>query len=182
MSENPSAIRADIADTRERLSNTIEEIGERLNPQTLKENVKDSIREATIGRVSTMARQAADTVSRTTTGITDSIRENPIPVAMIAMGIGWLVWNSRAGRENGRLEEPRRTDEVMADIGHPTADLYGSAVDVTRRGARRVEDSYHENPLAMGAVAMAVGLAAGVAAPVSDREVRWMGDAPRPAS
>lgn len=241
MAEDPNAIRADIADTRERLSNTIEEIGERLNPQTLKENVKDSIREATIGRVSTMARQAADSVSRTTSGVTATVRENPIPVAMVAIGIGWMVWNARANRGNGQyrgmdvgygpdygtnydrsdegfgatlggeaqhygadLDDTRssgrtgRVKERARHIGDMTKhkagefadrarnaagsakeraqDMYGSAADATRRGAMRVEDTYHENPLAMGAVAMAIGLAAGLAAPVTDREVQWMGD------
>lgn len=252
MADDPNAIRADIADTRERLSNTIEEIGERLNPQVLKENVKDSIREATIGRVSTMARQAADTVSRTTNGITATVRENPIPLAMVAVGLGWMIWNARADRDAGRYRsrgvdmgygpdygagsydradagfgatlgsESQRFDEMdspgltgrarerarhigdvaqrragefadrarhtadqareraqhlAGDVKHRAEDLYGTAADATRRGALKVEDTYQENPLAMGAVAMAIGLAAGLAAPVSDREVRWMGDA-----
>lgn len=272
MAEDPNAIRADIADTRERLSNTIEEIGERLNPQVLKENVKDSIREATIGRVSTMARQAADSVSRTTSGVGSAVRENPIPVAMVAIGLGWMIWNARAKSANGydrsrnidmgygtdygasygqsygssygtnygtgygasqrydsadegfgatlgsesqyadssstgvkgRVREKaqhigdvaqrragqfadrarnvagdakERAQHLAGDVKHRAEDLYGSAQDMTRRSAMRVEDSFQENPLAIGAVAMAIGLAAGLAAPVTDREVRLMGDA-----
>lgn len=243
MAEDPSAIRADIADTRERLSNTIGEIGERLNPQLIKANVKDSIREATIGRVSTMAQQAVDSVSRTTNGLGATIRENPIPVAMVAIGLGWMIWNARAQSTDERIPrsgtdigygpdygpsydsqygqrfgassfdpldeslDAASTASTFADRARHTADsakqrtqqvagnvrdraqhaaaavkdraqhAYGSAADATRRGAMRVEDTFQENPIAVGAVALAIGLAAGLAAPVSDREVRLMGDA-----
>lgn len=248
MADDPNAIRADIAETRERMSSTLEEIGERLNPQVLKENVKESIREATIGRVSSMARQAADTVSRTTSGVTSTIRENPIPLAMVAVGIGWMIWNSRASQEDRNVRyygslnagygddygtgyvssyggtsdesydsfgattgaesqsfgEPQRgrvdrAKERARDLSHAasqrateladrargaatnvkqrTQQMAGTVADTTRRQAVRVEDAYYTNPLAMGAVALAVGLAAGLAAPVTDREIRLMGDA-----
>ena len=98
-----AAIRAEIRDTRERMGDTIEEIGERLNPRHLKEQVKHDIREATIGRVENMAQSAADRVSRTRRTITDTVRENPIPAAMIGIGLGWLIWSGRTqGRQSFR--------------------------------------------------------------------------------
>lgn len=256
---DPQAIRADIAETRERMSSTLEEIGERLNPQTLKNNVKDSIRDATIGRVNHMARIATNQMGRATDTVTKAVRENPIPAALIAIGIGWLVWNARtttqqrrtyntqdtidadegfeattrgeygAGLYAGSYEnsyagyspsfgtaygstagsEPRGVGEegpqgIRGRVRDRARDLGGSAsrraerlaerargaagtvrdrtrqmastvADTTRRGAGRVEDAYNENPLALGAVAVAAGLATGFAAPISDREVRWMG-------
>jgi ElaB/YqjD/DUF883 family membrane-anchored ribosome-binding protein len=221
-------IRENIAETRERLSSTIEEIGERLNPQTLTENVKDTIRDATIGRVRTMARSAADTVSRTSSGVAHTIRETPIPAALVAMGIGWMLWNARTsngdrtgrssrrgafdadvdrdiGRDIGYGEEygaayaggygqeygqqpgaARRVKDAASraagtvkdkavDLGHQASDraraVADQVSDTTRRQARRVEDAFDENPLMVGAVALAAGLAAGLAVPVSDREV-----------
>ena len=74
-------IRAEIAETRERLGDTIEEIGERLNPRNIKEQVKENIRDATIGRVENMAHSAVDRVNDTRRNITDTIKENPIPAA-----------------------------------------------------------------------------------------------------
>ena len=107
--EDTAAIRADIRDTRDRMSQTLDGIGERLNPQLLKERVreeirdrkdhlKENIREATIGRVENMARSAANTVNATRSSITDTIRDNPLPAAMVAIGLGWLLFN---GRRNG---------------------------------------------------------------------------------
>lgn len=228
MTDDPNVIRENIAETRERLSSTIEEIGERLNPQTLTDNVKDTIRDATIGRVRTMARSAADTVGRTTSGVADTIRENPIPAALVAFGLGWMIWNARAsngrsssrrdeldaevarelGREIGYGEEygaayaggygqaygqqpgtAQRVKQAASraagtvkdkarDVGHQAGEKYREVADqvsdTTRRQARRVEDAFDENPLMMGAVALAAGLAAGMAVPVSDREVSML--------
>jgi hypothetical protein len=47
----------------------------------------------------------------------------------------------------------------------------------TRTQVRRVEDRFDEQPLVVGAATLALGLAAGLALPPSDREVRLMGDA-----
>jgi ElaB/YqjD/DUF883 family membrane-anchored ribosome-binding protein len=95
--DDADALRADIAGTRDRMSDTLGEIGERLNPHRVTEQVKDTIREATIGRVENMAQQATDRVSETSRGIVDTIRDNPIPAAMIGLGLGWMMWNGRSG-------------------------------------------------------------------------------------
>src|SRR3712207_3430511 len=108
--EDPQAIRAEIHKTRERLGDTIEEIGERLNPNRLKEQVKDNIRDATIGRVETMAQQAVERVDQTRRTFPNPSRGTPTPAAMVGIGLGWLFWSqrqqgasggsSRAGRGN----------------------------------------------------------------------------------
>lgn len=267
--DDPAAIRAGINETRARMSDTLSELGERLNPHVIQEQVttrvKEGIREATIGRVEHMARNAADTVSATRSGMADTIRDNPVPAAMVAIGLAWLMFNGRrdssessySGRYDAGDRIPRDTGpyarsstfagsypydadydesesrggrasrvvgdvrervghaaenvadsvkdhaEQLADRGRDLADrgrdLVGRAgqtassvassvssraqdvsrtvADRSRQGARRIEDTFYENPLAIGAVAVAVGVMAGLAAPVSDREVELMGDA-----
>lgn len=248
--EEATIIRAEIVETRERMSDTLSEIGERLNPHVVKEQVtervKEGIRDATIGRVEHMARNAADRVSETRSGIVDTIRDNPIPAAMVAIGLGWMAMN---GRKDGSRDDYRRPsrlgtadglggsyggrsssgyasgaggaygssgyssyaeggeDESMVDrvrdragdlgataknaagsvvegaqsaagaVAHGAQDVAGAVADRTRRGARRVEDTFYENPLAIGAVSLALGLAAGLAAPPTDKEVQLMGGA-----
>src|SRR5918992_5511475 len=88
-------IRAEIRETRERMGETIEEIGERLNPNRLKAQVKEDIREATIGRVENAARNTVERVSEAPRSIANVMRENPIPAAMIGIGLGWLLFNRR---------------------------------------------------------------------------------------
>jgi gas vesicle protein len=216
---------ADIRITQERLGDTVEEIGERFNPSRLKEELKHDIRDATIGRVENMAQQTAEIVSDAQRTIMQSIRENPIPVAMVGIGLGWLILNGRGGQKqmgsgSSYLEEQRRrsgtfyedeqdagyneqpgtldrarakasgvVDSVkhktseLAEQTHRTADrVAGSAQDVagrvaeeTRMQSRRVERAFQENPLVIGAAALALGLAAGLAIPSTEKEIELVG-------
>ena len=110
-------IRAEIRETRERMGETIEEIGERLNPNRLKEQVKQNVREATIGRVENMARTTVDRVSETQRTLTTIVRDNPIPAAMVGIGLGWLFWNGRQQRTSGeRSYYAVRSGRGLSDV------------------------------------------------------------------
>lgn len=249
----PESIRAEISETRSRLSDTISEIGERLNPQLVKEQVtervKEGIREATIGRVEHMARNAADTVNATRTSIIDTVRDNPVPAAMIAVGLGWLLFNGRrstsvdtarrpqtdygtsgyedyaydtagdgdesrlanathrvadaansvrdrasdvagrvSDRTRGAVDSARdavasrasgiadRASAIAGSVSSRAQNVAGSVSDRAVQGRRRVEDAFHDNPLAVGAVAVALGVVAGLAAPSTERESQLFGE------
>jgi len=233
---DPAELRAGIRETRERLGETLEELGARLNPQHIRQQVKHDIRDATIGRVEHMARQAADRVQETRSSLADTIRENPIPAAMIGIGLGWLFMNRRRGDDTSRARgayDPYRQPRIDAYDTGAYGGSYGAAYDAryaagtggyqshdpgaaervrerasetahdvaertqyaaqavaqqtqhaahavaqqTRTQVRRVEDRFDEQPLVVGAATLALGLAAGLAVPPSDREVRLMGDA-----
>jgi ElaB/YqjD/DUF883 family membrane-anchored ribosome-binding protein len=234
---DPETIRAEIRETRDRLGHTLEELGERLNPQHIGQRVKHDIRDATIGRVEHMARQAVDRVQETRNSLADTIRENPIPSAMIGIGLGWLFMNRRrsapsnvygpyvaypprrvdaydtgaygrgygaagaydsrsaAGGAYGADDEPgvaararervselgHEAGERARELGHEASDRARELAERTRWQARRaearVEDRFQEQPLVVGAATLALGLAAGLALPATDREVALMGDA-----
>lgn len=252
---NSAFLRAEIRETRERMSETLDELGTRLNPNRLKAQVKENIREATVGRVETMARNAADRVNETGHGVVDRIRENPIPAAMIGIGLGWLLFGGRrrddrtvwersyvSGSEwdgtayvgdisatTPRLaqddaaggigesvsREPGVVDRVkdrvtglgetvldttsgvaasarerVSDVGERVGETASNLADRTRSIAHNVSDgtrrrvhmatdrfdeTLNENPVAIGMVALAVGMAAGLAIPESRRERELMG-------
>ncbi|GLC23558.1 hypothetical protein rosag_00710 [Roseisolibacter agri] len=240
---DPTELRAGIRETRERLGETLEELGARLNPQHIRQQVKHDIRDATIGRVEHMARQAADRVQETRSSLADTIRENPIPAAMVGIGLGWLFMNRRrggarstydaqyggaygelrpyrprldaydtgaygagaydaryaagpspyagghaggyAGDASGAMDRVReRASETAHDVAERTQHAAHAAQAVAQQTrtqvtnqVRRVEDRFDEQPLVVGAATLALGLAAGLALPASDREVRLMGDA-----
>lgn len=162
--DDPGAIRAGIAETRDRMSNTLDEIGERLNPHRVTEQVKDSIREATIGRVENMAQQAADRVGDAKRGVVDTIRDNPIPSAMVALGLGWMMWNGRsdsrsaasqyAGGRNpgGRALGSSRISGGYGERGYSTAGYggyAGSPADIDTDDSS-VVDSIRDKASALG--------------------------------
>ena len=220
-------IRADIERTRERLGDTVEALGAQLNPSLLKQRVKDSVHEATIGRVKNMASNARDKAEASGRGLIETLRDNPIPAAMIAGGIGWLLFNKRRGtversaavevdydyrselrsgdgnvagdatidhsREMPSTDRDgvahrvatgaRDAGEKVASTARTVGDKVSSSAskvahgvaDKARAGSARVEEALHENPMVLGVVAAAVGLAVGMSVPVSERESKLMG-------
>jgi ElaB/YqjD/DUF883 family membrane-anchored ribosome-binding protein len=85
--KNPDQIEREIEQTRSRLSRDIDELGNRLKPQNLKEEAKTAIKDAAQGAVSNVGEQARRTGSR----LVEVIRENPLPVIAVGAGVTWLL-------------------------------------------------------------------------------------------
>jgi hypothetical protein len=269
--DETAEIRTGIEETRAEMSETIDAIQERLSPQNLKEQVKDQVREqfqdaktmvrdATIGKAEEMVRNAGDTLNEARYGLMETIRENPIPAALVGIGLGWMFMNRRSGTsrsynrygnqyyrdaqpyyggrsgyasdasyygssypygtdmshrgEGGvrstlhRAQETAgnvvdRAQETASNIADRTQETVGSVVnqaqetasniasqtqetvgyiaDQAQYQARRVEDRFqqalYESPLAVGAVALALGTAVGFVLPQTQRENELMGEA-----
>lgn len=122
-------LRNDIADTRNHMGRTVDTIEERLSPKNLKAQVtsvkahvvselKDAkdqlkgevngelhkVREATVGRVGNMVRDARSTVKDAGSTSVSTVRDNPIPAAMVAVGLGWLVVRGLRGGGGGTVD------------------------------------------------------------------------------
>ena len=128
-------LRAEIETTRVELGHTIDAIQERLSPARIKQEAKDSVREATIGRVKQMAKNVGEKASDKGRGIFEVMRENPVPLAMIGLGAGWLLMKSRR-RE--RIDYQPRTNERVP-IGYEAGylegrGLKGNVIERTREG------------------------------------------------
>ena len=83
---SPEEIQRDIERTRERMSNNIDELGDRLSPDNLKHQAKEAISEKASDVVSSVGDQARQTGSR----VVDFITQNPLPVAAVGLGAIWL--------------------------------------------------------------------------------------------
>jgi len=248
-------IRESIEQTRVDMGQTIDELQGRLSPHYLKEQVKEqvieqynqvkeSIREATIGRVEDMVERVSGTVYETRRSIVDTVTSNPVPAAMVGVGLAWL-WMNRgdsAGRGTDRqrpyaqpgFAEPSRrysgsgsygtrrgggdvagrgidadndwtggvttaagrmADQVRdnaASLAGKAKDTVSGAVDQAqqaagyvadqaqyqaRRAEQRFQVAMQEGPLAVGAIALAIGTAVGLALPQTRVENEWMGEA-----
>ena len=240
--ENPEQLRAGIEDTRAEMTQTINEIQERLSPEYLMGQVKDTVREATVGKVEQVMQKAGETIAEATepareamgragtaiaeTGrsVADRMWKNPIPVALIGLGLGMIM--VRTYRGNGgdyglQYKTPRRPQYLRGDELQ-----YGESVGVTNRmdthtssrtgtstgadtlnrmketasdfadrsttalsnlGSRakdtastmggRFSEVLRDNPLVIGAVAVAAGTAVGLALPSTRFEHEYIGEA-----
>jgi ElaB/YqjD/DUF883 family membrane-anchored ribosome-binding protein len=138
--ENPEQIRAEIEDTRADMSQTLNEIQERLSPDHLMGQVKETVRDATIGKVESFVETVGETISEVTeparevanlagnvikevgTQVADKIWKNPIPVALIGLGVGMLVvrnfWGDGSStRSTGTTLPNRRSNYALGDVG-----------------------------------------------------------------
>jgi hypothetical protein len=139
-------------------------------------------------------------------GFLDRVKNNPIPVALAGIGLGWLAF---AGNEPDFEESPgryRRGDEEetsmlsepategserMSDVASSVADTAQEVAsraqeytrDATRRAPRtgrraqsELQRMTRENPLAVGAGALLLGALAGLAIPETERENELLGE------
>ena len=239
--ENTEQLRAEIEDTRADMTQTINEIQERLSPDHLMGQVKETVREATIGKVERVMERVGETISGVTepalevagragtaikdagSSVADSVWRNPIPVALIGLGVGMLVMrnfrgqtyssstsrrslsqgrggsdysrgligetdfdNDRIGdygrstgtsRTGGTLNQVKETASNLANRStHALSDLGTKAKDSASAVSTRFERLMHENPLAVGAVAVAAGTAIGLVLPSTRLETEYIGE------
>jgi ElaB/YqjD/DUF883 family membrane-anchored ribosome-binding protein len=106
-------IRQEIEQTRGEMSETIDAIQEKLRPGNIVANATDRVKNATTEKVrgiADTAGQAAQEVVMQTRdaagGFAESVRQNPIPAAMIGIGAAWLLMN----RGQSRTSEWRDRD------------------------------------------------------------------------
>jgi len=192
------AIRSEIDQTRDELSETVDAIQNKLRPG----NLVSSAATATTDKVKDMAYNAADTAEEWWDasggpGMMSHLRANPVPTALAAIGLAWLAFSDgRTGRrpsyqrgqtrapydrsdaresyESGVARRPQaggyRGSYAGGDIGHDVSRMM-------RQGSRRVESMMHEYPLAVGAAAFIVGASLGMAVPETERENEMLGEA-----
>lgn len=243
--DDPAQIRVDIAQTRAEMAETIDAIQERLSPERIVQQAKDTVREATVGKVKNIMSSATETAGDLADHAQDRaadavqyVRDNPVPAALVGAGVAWLLMRGRGrdvppvapGTRSGTTSRPRQIATRRPSSAHWTttlrenplpAALAGlgvgwillnrgadtaqvaprtsappSATSQVRRtvdqAAEAVQDNWQaysgraemefdrwmrENPWTVGAVAVALGAAIGLAAPRTEAEDTWLGEA-----
>jgi len=128
--KRPEEIEREIEETRGRLSRDIDELGNKLNPQNLKEEAKSAIKGAAQGAVSNVGEQARRTGFR----LVEVIRENPLPVIAVGAGVTWLLTQrSRSEVSGGRMARyaytgPERRQGDAWQSGTGSSSRMGGAV------------------------------------------------------
>lgn len=235
--ENTEQLRAEIEDTRAEMSQTINEIQERLSPENVMGQVKEKVREATIGKVERVMNRVGETIGEVTeparevlnsagstikeTGRSAAgvINRNPIPVALIGLGLGMLAvrafrrgngydyddssrtstpmgqqslvsGQTEYGRDRSRYaigQTDHTTEGTLDHVKQTASELAHRSTDALNNLSTRAKDTasslgnrfgqaLRENPLAVGAVAVAVGTAVGLVLPTTRFENEYIGE------
>jgi len=208
---DPDAIASDIEQTRAQMSSTLDAIQERLDPERVAEQARETatevteqaketaievteqardaavevidhaiaeakaavqelgnqakaaMRDATVGKVERMASKTGEAAGGVRAGIMTSIQQNPIPAALVGLGLGWMFLNrpststpsqgyQRSGYQGGG-EWARPASYYSSQAGYAPQPGYGSQAG---GGAQAGSGSYSG-----GNVGQAVGDAAG---------------------
>ena len=221
-------IRAEIEQTRGQMSETVNEIQDRLRPGTIASNAAENLKQAASERVRDLAESDS----------AHYVRANPIPTAMVGIGIVGLAWLAFGGRDaseyrdsryrgyqgasRGWRRAPRGYDVEARYRGTSATGEYGSSAydfespaghaaytgtesyDVNReagtmshladrtsemadytsrrvrqsayRAQSRLQRTWNESPLLIGAAAAVLGALIGSAVPETERENELMGE------
>jgi hypothetical protein len=166
--DEAARIEADIAETRERMTGTVEAIGDRLDPANIIDDAKQTVREATVGKVEDMTSTATEalgsagsTVQDTGHGLLETVRQNPIPAALAGLGIAWL-WTHRVSASRSEMSGyPRRFDESQWDRGYGGAGSRGGSWSSEASTSEGITDKLSDVTDAVGRRVSGVGDAVG---------------------
>lgn len=126
--ESSEEIKADIAQTRAQMESKINQIQYKLDPDRLKEQAQETMR----GMVTDGSNAVMDYMRRNKEEISSSmleaVKNNPIPTALIGLGLGWLALESmspkRDRHEFNRRLPVRRADAVRYESGYDYESRY----------------------------------------------------------
>lgn len=129
------------------------------------------------------------------TNLGQAVRDNPTAALLTAAGMAWL-WTSQrhpprhhrepgelrrnlSGHADGAREAMGSARDRLGDARHAAGEKAHDAVDSVRRGAHRAGDGFQhmldDNPMAVGAIGIAVGALLGGLLPPTRKEDELMG-------
>ena len=125
--ERVEQLTEEIDQTRDGLTETIQAIGDKLEPGNLAREATDTVVATTRGKVDQMTYGAQETFRDVTSNpgsIVDTVRSNPVPAGMIGLGIAMLFMNR--GKQQGQGDK-RFASSSAGYRGYQSFD-YGSSL------------------------------------------------------
>jgi len=92
-------IRADIDQTRASVGDKIDQLQARLDPNRLKQQAQETVQEMITDTTSSMTEYVRAHKDEMVNSLADAARRNPLPTALIGLGLGWLILESMGGNK-----------------------------------------------------------------------------------
>jgi len=95
--DDPNEIRADIDQTRAAVGEKIDQLQARLDPNRLKQQATETVNEILNDTAASVTEYVRSHRDEMVTSVADAARRNPLPTALVGLGLGWLILESMAG-------------------------------------------------------------------------------------
>jgi hypothetical protein len=172
-SDDPDVIERDLRETRARVDRTIDQIQDRLSPGQLLDEGLRYFRNGPNDYLATFG-----------SNLSHSVRDNPLPVAMIGLGFAWLALGQRNGTHTAHDGSYRRswTTESGTSMSESSAARARAAAERLKRNADETEEAFeHRRQQAMAKILevkesaseSADDLKKRVAAAMDEASARW---------
>jgi ElaB/YqjD/DUF883 family membrane-anchored ribosome-binding protein len=169
-SRQPHEIQAEIERTRREMDGTLSAIEHRLTPGQIFDQGMSYLKDnGGTEFVSNLGEQA---------------KQNPMPVALVGIGLAWLMATGRISNRNSNSgTEPdlgesglmAKASQAKARLGERTAQVRDTTRQQIDRAKSSVDTMMHEQPLAIGAIGLAIGALAAALAPRTQKEEELVG-------
>lgn len=112
--ESPEAIKNGIERTRQEMSDKIEQIQARLSPTNIKTQAQETVRELMRDSTDSLSTYFSENSKEIGVSVVQMIKNNPIPAALIGLGVGWLLMENYTGSQSS---QPRYDRDYREQYG-----------------------------------------------------------------
>jgi ElaB/YqjD/DUF883 family membrane-anchored ribosome-binding protein len=170
--DDTQEIREQIERTREEMGRTIDELQDRLSPQHVMQQAKETVHEATVGRVKELASSAGETARETASDaaaraqdaagiVVEQVRSHPVTAALIGAGIAWALGGTsilaRRREPDGDRSYGPGTVYTGGPISYRSAHIQGEHDMGNGQGPGGWTDVLREHPLPTALAAIGIG-------------------------
>jgi ElaB/YqjD/DUF883 family membrane-anchored ribosome-binding protein len=164
----PEEILAEIEQTRSNIDATLSAIQHRLTPGQLMEQGADYLRHS----------GAEEFVSN----LGSQVKYNPLPVSLVGIGLAWLMAASKTPGNSSEFssqvgESKEQAKQRIAQLGERVNELGQSARNRMSQAREGYSHLVQEQPLALGAVGVAIGALLAAYLPRTRQEDEMLGEA-----
>ncbi len=181
--ENVQRLSDDIAATRQHIGETLDAIQSRLTPQHLLAEARDTVIDTTREKAEQVGQIAQATVKSAGSALSETLAENPLIGAVVGAGLQWFAILGKSGGStmDNQLQNPldatvHRVQDTAGQVASTAQQIGAQVQQQTQQATGWLQHTFEENPLLIGAVAVATGLAIGMAIPGTPQENRLMGE------
>lgn len=104
--ENSEQIRREIVETRGEMSETVDAIQARLNPESLRQEAQITIRETLADGADSIVDYVQTHRNELQSNLWHTVKNNPVPTFMIGVGVGWLLIDALSTPSHERVDYP----------------------------------------------------------------------------